>query len=83
MPDSLYSKIPLCFLLHAVTICVALFALPHSTAVPTIIGDLDEDDAVTVSDLTLLVRRLQGIQILPVENVPFADANNKGRFSAC
>jgi len=56
-----------------------IFFAEPATAAPEILGDLDEDGAVTVSDITLLVRHLQGVGILPAETVPFADIDQSGQ----
>ena len=47
-------------------------------ALPEVVGDLDEDGKITVSDLTRLVNHLQGQGFLSPEVAPFADLTLDG-----
>lgn len=62
------------------TICY--IGISSAIAIPSILGDLDEDGAITVSDLTILIGHLQGDAILPVDSLPFADVDQVGGVGA-
>ncbi|MEM7249518.1 MAG: Ig-like domain-containing protein [Acidobacteriota bacterium] len=57
---------------------LAVTLATNTAALPTVPGDLDEDDTVSVRDLVLLLDHANGNALLPAELLPYADYDQDG-----
>lgn len=59
-----------------------MICIPHAGAVPTKLGDLDDDGVITANDLAKLVAHSSGTVPLPENLIPFADIDQDGAVNS-
>ncbi len=63
------------------SLCALTASLQLAPAVPSRVGDLDEDGVFSVSDLYLIIRHTQGVAPLAETLRPYADIDSDGNIS--
>lgn len=67
---------------HFLWLCVAMICINQAVAVPTQLGDLDDDNVFTANDLAKLVAHSAGTVLLSETLLPFADLNQDGTVNS-
>ncbi|MES2597413.1 MAG: Ig-like domain-containing protein [Verrucomicrobiota bacterium] len=63
-------------------LCLGMFYATQAGAVPTKLGDLDDDNTHTANDLAKLVAHSSGAVLLSETLIPFADLNQDGAVNS-